>query len=573
DGTFGTALNTGKVLNLIGVDNQSDILVGASANTTMTISNTIVTTGDVVFGAGGATGKTVTLNIARTSQYNASSTVPVLVFNAADDDVDNTGILAVTVSGNGIYGFDNGDLITVIDSNVNAELDGVDTTYTAQIAAGRVILRDTALVDLQDNGSDAQDLKVKVVHNNVNNVLTSSYAANTGAAILSINDANYAGTGGTEWGTTGVSGPLGAIAPNSAAEAGVGGGNTLRVARNNLLAAPTAESATNIAESLAPMVDGGSMVGAMNATNGSFNVTGDRLASLRGDATGMAAGNGTQGHRFWIQGFGSAATQDRRDGVDGYDADTFGMAVGLDTETLNSNGILGVALSYANTDVDSNAGFGGTSDVDSYQVTLYGDYDLDQATFINGMLAYSWHDIDTTRNNVGGIVGATARGSNDADQWTAQANLGRDYAYDSMTLTPSLLANWSHYNADDYTETGAGNANLIVDSDSVSVFELGVGLNASWAYQTASGMDVEPSLHAGYRYDFIGDEVSTTNRFVGGGPTFQADGADPSKHGFNVGGAMALYTTDAWEFTANYDYDFRSDYDAHSGYIRAGVKF
>jgi outer membrane autotransporter protein len=130
-----------------------------------------------------------------------------------------------------------------------------------------------------------------------------------------------------------------------------------------------------------------------------------------------------------------------------------------------------------------------------------------------------------------------------------------------------------HYNGDDYTETGAGNAGLRVDQDSLNVFELGVGVTAAWQYETASGMDVEPSLHAGYRYDLVGDEVESTNRFIGGGQAFNTQGADPARSTFNAGAGLKLFTTDNWEFSANYDFEFKSDYDAHSGYLRAGVKF
>jgi outer membrane autotransporter protein len=274
-----------------------------------------------------------------------------------------------------------------------------------------------------------------------------------------------------------------------------------------------------------------------------------------------------------VQGHGSTAEQSRRDGVDGYDADSYGLAVGIDTETLSNNGIFGVALSYGQTEVDSHNANRTATDVDTYQVTLYGDYDLDRATFITGMLAYSWHDVSTTRHNVGGIAGLNAHGDFDANQWTARANIGRDYQYETMTLTPSLLAHWTHYDGDNYTETGAGNAGLNVRQDSVSMFELGAGINAAWNHRTASGMEVEPSLHASYRYDFIGDEVSTTNNFIGGGAAFTANGADPAQHAFNVGAGLSLFDTSGWEFTANYDYDFKSDYDAHSGFIRAGVKF
>lgn len=585
DGVLRSALNNGKVLNLTGTAGQDDILIGANSNTTVRLSNEVVTTGNTVFGAGFGTAgnKTVTLDISRTTEYNAKNDLTfgnnLVAVNAAGDVVKNLGTLVVTTSGQGTYGFDNNDVITVISSDQNAQIAGaVAKTWQEQLTAGNLVLQDTALTNLTliTNGAVfttsaagfdvAQDLVVRVTHNSVQSVITSEHGANTAQALLNINDTNY----GNNWGTPGATGTQGSIAGN---DASLANGNVLRAARNNLLAAQTAEQATNIAESMSAIVDGGAVGAAANVSNTTFGLANDRLAALRsGGETGMAAGNGMVGSRLWAQAFGSTADQGRRDGVDGYDADTWGMTVGLDTETILSNGILGVAFSYGDTEVDGDAGFGSNTNVDSYQVTLYGDYDIDSRTFINGFVAYAWNDVDTVRYNVGN-TGLHSRGDYDADQFTAEAVVGRDYQYESMTVTPNLLAHWMHYDGDDYTETGAGNASLHVDQDTVNIFELGVGATAAWQYETASGMDVEPSLHVGYRYDLIGDEVQSTNRFIGGGQAFNTQGADPARSTFNVGAGMKLYTTDNWEFSAKYDFEYKADYDAHSGYLRAGVKF
>lgn len=525
--TIDGALNTniaraGKTTTLTGTGSAT---IGATTNTTITAGNQIILGAPTTIGAAG---RTTTLNIQRTATFDPTATT--VLTSGANITLAADSVLNVGIAGNSAA-LNNNDAITVITS-------AGGTNLGTALTGGQIKLVNTGLVTLANDGSDATNLKVKATINNPATTLESAYTASTASALIAFPTAT----------------------------------NELSTARGNLLSAPTAAAATEIAESLAPTVDGGHIVGAMNTTQGTFNVANDRLAALRTGSTGMAAGNG-QGNRFWVQGHGTTADQDRRSGVDGYDADSYGFAVGLDTETLSSNGIVGVAFSYADTEVDSRNANRTKSDIDSYQVTLYGSFDLDHATFINGMLAYTWHDVDTTRHNVGGINGLTARGSFDANQFSAQAVVGRDYKHDSMTVTPSLLAHWTHYDGDNYTETGAGNAGLVVNQDSVNKFELGAGVKASWDYQTASGMDVVPELRAGYRYDFIGDEVSTTNRFIGGGQAFTTKGADPAQHSFNAGGSLSLYTTDSWEFTANYDFDFKTDYHAHSGYLRAGVKF
>src|SRR5690606_14082822 len=92
------------------------------------------------------------------------------------------------------------------------------------------------------------------------------------------------------------------------------------------------EAAFNeLVESTQPTVDGGSTVAAVTTMNHAMNLNGTRLAALRSGDTGMAAGNGYSSGKMWGQVFGGIADQDARDGVDGYDSETIGGAVGFDT--------------------------------------------------------------------------------------------------------------------------------------------------------------------------------------------------------------------------------------------------
>jgi outer membrane autotransporter protein len=342
----------------------------------------------------------------------------------------------------------------------------------------------------------------------------------------------------------------------------------------NIQAASSAAEINEILEATQPSVDGGAFAGSVNVMTNTMGMTSTRLAALRtGSESGMAAGNIAQGMQMWAQGFGQSAKQDRRDGIDGYDADTAGVAVGIDTENLGDGATAGIALSYGNTQVESHNANRTDTDVDSYQVTLYGSYDLDADTYVNGMAAYGRGKAETVRHNVGGVAGLTAHGEYDSDQYTIRAETGRDYAYRGTILTPHVMGHWTHFSPDGYTETGAGGANLTVDMESMDIAELGVGLDASWTLKQSNGAILEPKVGAGYRYDFVGDNVQATSSFTGGGGTFASQGPDPAQGTFDVGAEISYHTTDNWQFTLNYDFELKQDFDAHSGYLRAGYKF
>lgn len=342
---------------------------------------------------------------------------------------------------------------------------------------------------------------------------------------------------------------------------------------DNLAAAGSAEAADDVVEATTSDVAGGGAIAALTVSNQTATATNARLAALRTGETGMAAGNHGEGLKTWGQAFGTTAEQDERDGVQGYDADTIGFAAGVDTENLIDGGIVGLAFSYANTEVESDAADSAETDVDSYQVTLYGDYDIDANTFVSAQLGYAWSKNDTTRKNVGGISGVTATGDYDADQFSVRTEVGRDYDVDGITVTPSVLANYVHYSADTYTETGAGTANLTVDAEDLNVFELGLGVDVSQTHEYADGSAFKPVLSLGVRHDLVGDEFEANNTFAGGGSAFKVEGFDPAQTTFNAGVAGTYFADENWEVTAEYDYEFKSDYSAHSGLVKAAYKF
>ncbi|MBU0858582.1 MAG: autotransporter outer membrane beta-barrel domain-containing protein, partial [Alphaproteobacteria bacterium] len=310
----------------------------------------------------------------------------------------------------------------------------------------------------------------------------------------------------------------------------------------------------------------------------SSTIINDRIAALRTGIveTGMAAGNaiGMTAARLWGQAFGAQAEQDRRQGIAGYDADTYGMIVGMDADMTDAFRA-GIAFSYASTDVDSQNVNTGNTDINSYQIALYGDYDLGGDMFVNAQLGYMRSNIDTLRLNVGGVAGNSARGDFYSNQYIVRAELGRDIrASRNAVLTPSLFVNYNHISFENYTETGAGGLALRnVDTDNMNIFELGVNVKNEWTFMDGMGGYIKPNIHGGFRYDFVNDEVQTSAALVGGGAAFQTTGFEPAKHTINVGAGLSWDAGNNWEVSTNYDFEYKDDYDAHSGYVRVGYKF
>ena len=341
----------------------------------------------------------------------------------------------------------------------------------------------------------------------------------------------------------------------------------------NLNSTPTQGAAQNILQSVEPTLNGSDFIGAQTLNNQTLNMAGEQLAMLHnGGETGMAAGNNLKGLRIWGQMFDAEANQGEHEGIKGYSANSWGGAVGIDTRNINDKTILGLALSSGQTNANSkNANHTGT-DVNSYQLTLYGDYAFTKDTFASSMLAYGWQNVDTTRYDIGGTGGPAAHGSFNTNEVAARTELGKNYLYGSTLVTPSILANYLHYSPDSYTETGAGSMNLHIDRKDMDVLELGVGTKLSRTYQRADGV-LTPSIHGGWRYDVIGDHLNATNSFAAGGPTFDTQGIQPGRSTLDMGASMKYVTNSNIELTANYEFQHKTDYTSNAGFVRAAYKF
>ncbi len=352
----------------------------------------------------------------------------------------------------------------------------------------------------------------------------------------------------------------------------------LATAENLLASGSTATALHNSLQSMTPTVDGGAEQAALAVGDQTGGIINTRLAALRnGDTTsGVAAGYSTQGLNTWFEGYGQHAHQDMRSSVNGYTSNTAGGAVGIDTSNLPNGSVFGFAINYGHSWVDSQNANTTSTNLDNYGGNFYGTYKMPENTFINGQLGYAYNSIESDRHNAD-LAGDTAVGNTHSDQYTARAALGRDYAArGGMMLTPLASINYTYLKTAGYTETGAGASDLTVKGNDQNILDLGLGVNARWKIKADDQGDiVTPGLHAGYTYSAIDDKVQTSSSFTGdpANTIFTTTGASPARSTFDVGANVVYATVSNWDFSANYDFQYKSDYTSHTGELRATVHF
>ncbi|WP_135081912.1 autotransporter outer membrane beta-barrel domain-containing protein [Terasakiella sp. SH-1] len=337
--------------------------------------------------------------------------------------------------------------------------------------------------------------------------------------------------------------------------------------------------ATKAAEQVSVQADtlGAASTAAIGAGAQVVGVASNRLASLRSGAqfagvqqTGFASGDAGMAKAAWVKPFGNWITQDEKSGVKGYDADTFGIAGGLDAEV--ADGIrLGGSFAYSKTDVDGKGTGNAKTDIKSYQFTVYGDYTTDKY-YVEGMVGYARNNNDTSRQLTFGGLNRTAEGDYDSNQYMVSVGGGMPINLKGNAfITPMGSLSYTHVSSDSYTETGAGNLNLNVNPDDVDAFVASLGAKVHTKVKQGKGHLI-PSATLGLSYDFSGDEATATGSYTGGGAAFTVEGAEVEQLAGNAGLGVT-YDDGAWSVGANYDAEFKSDYTGHSATLEARFKF
>lgn len=313
--------------------------------------------------------------------------------------------------------------------------------------------------------------------------------------------------------------------------------------------AATSEDLAKLAETLTPDVSRGVINAATNSQNLVASAINRRASKAR---SGLSSGDVLAEQGVWMQALSSDANQDTRHGVDGYDANTNGIAVGADGK-LNADTTVGLAYSYLTSDVKSD--LGKKTDVSGHALTLYGNWARDNF-FVDTSLMYGWNDNESKRY----IAGTRAKADYDSEIFGVNALAGYTFQLDKQwLLEPQIGARYANVSMDSYREKGSSAA-LDVGSQRYEIGEMGLGARLAAAFDVGVG-SLEPQAKLMAWHDFIGDKAATTSTFVLGGTPFTTTGATPARDSYELG-VGANYRVGAWSVGGTYNYLTSSGFDA-----------
>ena len=274
---------------------------------------------------------------------------------------------------------------------------------------------------------------------------------------------------------------------------------------------------------------------------------------------------------IWLQAFSDSSEQNDRNDVNGFDADSSGLAVGLERD-ISPNTRLGIAFSRTDADVDSNRFGRDKSTSDDYSVyssTYFGNLSL------STNLSYSDNQTDRVRvvriQTDAGARTFALQSDIDSQQISALVSLNWNRNFDNgFTLSPLVSLSYSKLETDDYLERGAGELSLLVSTDDEEQIIGALGVSLSYATQQGNWL-VLPELHVALEHDFRTDDTKTFSRFRGTRFGFESRGYSIEENRLRGGISLGFLHFAGFSMQLGIDLERKDDYHYLAGLI--GVRY
>ncbi len=474
---------------------NNTINIGSSGN--LATGNLDVTSGKVVLDLGTDSQGAVT---AGTAKYATIDVTGTLNYNANTDYIyGKNGISGTTykdviqVSGNDLSGLDGQELLAS-DAYRNYTLVNGDTIHDLNIE----VTADISGIDaaVKDNGGTdvaAKEAEYLIEHQGEFNAEGQEYVAEM-TRLSAPEFARAAEETIGEEATTATD----QVALMSIEAAGAAVSNQLTSFRSGDIAAGLASSFNSggATAAISDMADADTLAEAYEA--------------------GFTSGSDTTVYKqvqVWANGFGGFGEQGTDDSMIGYDFWNIGTMIGLDyafARELRVGTLFG--YSYNKTDVYWNSG---DSSDNQLRFGAYASYNWDNF-FVDISPTMGVHIIESKRNIWNG---ATAKGERTGIDFNISGTVGYTFNLPAeIQLTPSYSLGYTMFYDPDYTETGAGAANVKFDSYTTNSLLQDLGVRVGKLFRTSDDLAFLPEVWGGWELEYLntgGTRDTTTAASIG----------------------------------------------------------
>ncbi len=271
---------------------------------------------------------------------------------------------------------------------------------------------------------------------------------------------------------------------------------------------------------------------------------------------------------YWTEGFGQWANQDTHRGSTGYEADTKGMAFGID-RLFNDRVLAGISIGMSNADIrlKQNQGNG---DIKSYFGSVYGSYFTDRM-YVDGVLSFGQQDYDNMRSTNIGSISNIISSSHDGESYAAYIESGYLLKAWAWALQPFMAFGYTYLDDEGYDEHGAEGINLSIDGRRTDSLISDLGARMAFPFKTKTWLCI-PEATLAWHHDFDIDSRNIVAAFDSApNIKFKSVGEGYDKDGLILGTTLTLINKNDISISINYTGDIRASYNSYS--FTGGIRY
>jgi uncharacterized protein with beta-barrel porin domain len=266
---------------------------------------------------------------------------------------------------------------------------------------------------------------------------------------------------------------------------------------------------------------------------------------------------------LWLDGYYSQGNRRADDIIAQYKQTLYGALMGFDYRATDRL-LVGLSLGLSQTDVK----FDNLQDEgrqNSYQGSVYTYYD-GKPWYAEGVLTYGYNKYKMDRFFTVGSISRLANSDYKGNEYSGYAEVG--YKFDAggvLEIRPLAAFQAAYLMQDGYTETGAGDLNLIVDSRNTGSYQSYLGLQISKAI-TMGNFVLTPDARAKWAHEFSDDNHLINAKFSSAGSgSFNIETDRPSRDTAIVGVGLTGRFNKNLSAYIQYDAELNKDYTNHTG--------
>ena len=196
---------------------------------------------------------------------------------------------------------------------------------------------------------------------------------------------------------------------------------------------------------------------------------------------------------------------------------TGGVTAGADYR-LDPNWKVGALVGYNHTGADLD-NVGSNLKVDTYYPGVYAAYSNDQGWFANGLFTYNYNSYQEKRSIP--FLNSNATGSPTGNQYNTDFDGGYELHCKALTYGPVASLLYVHEDIGGFTETGAGGANLAINTQAIDSLRSRLGAQARYRFHFNDSITIDPHILATWQHEYLqnsGQSISGQFAGFGGSP-------------------------------------------------------